>query len=226
MNAAKDSTGTAPTPKRKADVQPKSPMKPPGSMTPEGRRYRILYGELKQKYLGQSKTVEKLNAEQDDLKQRLKDSNDKCKSLDEQLTNFAIENETLRQQMEQVEPSDNSSGSTEATISDCATEDSKSTSKQSESSNPICSSSNCIEDNDQYKFECTKCKYLFHYRCTELPTYQIAHFLTTNYRRYICINCTKVPDYVADVMKDRAPSRNHFCTFWDKSNIFKKIIFF
>ena len=69
----------------------------------------------------------------------------------------------------------------------------------------VCSSTNCFDDEDQHKFECIRCKKLIHYRCTRLPTYQIAHFLTTNYRRYICINCTKVPEYVADAMKGSSP---------------------
>ena len=66
----------------------------------------------------------------------------------------------------------------------------------------------CIEDEDEHKLECNRCKNLFHYNCTTLPVYQIAHFLTTNYRRYICIKCTTIPEYVTDIMKDKKVSPN------------------
>ena len=52
----------------------------------------------------------------------------------------------------------------------------------------------------------TAVKKLFPYECTNLPTYQIARFLATNYRRYTCVNCTVIPGYVADVIKNKASS--------------------
>ena len=58
-NDAVDSALLTPT-KKTTNLQAKSPTKPPGTLTPEGRRYRILYGELKQKYLAQCKTLEQM----------------------------------------------------------------------------------------------------------------------------------------------------------------------
>ena len=88
-----------------ADTQRKLPTKPAGSTSPEGRRYHILYQELKHKFHNQCKTVEKLNAERVKLKQCLKASEDKCKSLGDQITKFVLENENLRQELKQVESS-------------------------------------------------------------------------------------------------------------------------
>ena len=57
----------------------------------------------------------------------------------------------------------------------------------------------CIEDDDEHKLKCYQCKKLFHYACSSLPLYQLTHFLTIGYRRYLCRNCTIVPDYLKDI---------------------------
>ena len=44
-----------------------------------------------------------------------------------------------------------------------------------------------------------KCSRLVHYTCTQLPTYQLSQFLTKGCRRYVCMQCTHVPDYVSDI---------------------------
>ena len=128
-----------------------------------------------------------------------------CKSLEEQLTNCTIENEKLRQKCEQAEQPCRPKEATKEVQTEIPMEDS--TDVDRSSNNLIarasgCKAGMCIEDEDKYKFECNRCKKLFHYRFTNLPTYQITHFLTTNYRRYICINCTLIPDYIADITKD------------------------
>ena len=62
-----------------------------------------------------------------------------------------------------------------------------------------CTLNRCKNDDDQYKLMCSECKRLVHYRCTSLPAYQIEHFMTRNYRKFVCTNCTTVPEYIADI---------------------------
>ena len=57
---------------------------------------------------------------------------------------------------------------------------------------PECSLSSCRDDSDDKKFECEKCDRLVHYRCTQLPLYQIQRFLTKGFRKYICANCITI----------------------------------
>ena len=66
--------------------------------------------------------------------------------------------------------------------------------------NSVCSPLTCTEDDDQYKLECKECRRLVHYRCTNLPLYQIERFLTKGYSRYICINCVVVPEYLKRIV--------------------------
>ena len=66
-----------------------------------------------------------------------------------------------------------------------------------------CEAGSCVPDDDQYKLECKQCTKLFHYACTGLPTYQIAHFLHSGYRKYQCIKCTEVPDYIKEIMSEK-----------------------
>ena len=72
---------------------------------------------------------------------------------------------------------------------------------------PQCSQDSCcIDQNDENKFQCNKCLRHVHFRCTSLPTYQIAHFLSKNYRNFICIKCTQVPEHLNNVIP-RPPPR-------------------
>ena len=65
----------------------------------------------------------------------------------------------------------------------------------------LCTSSTCVQDeNDQYKVECAECKRLVHYRCTELPPYQVQLFLTKGYRKFICVNCVVLQKYLLDII--------------------------
>ena len=41
-----------------------------------------------------------------------------------------------------------------------------------------CSLIHCIDDEDQFKLQCSGCNRLVHYACTQLPVYQVSHFLT------------------------------------------------
>ena len=62
-----------------------------------------------------------------------------------------------------------------------------------------CEYNSCISDDDLNKLECSQCSRLVHYACTQLPTYQLSQFLTKGYRRYVCMQCTHIPDYVNDI---------------------------
>ena len=66
----------------------------------------------------------------------------------------------------------------------------------SKTENCQCISSLCIDDKDKYTLECTNCKRLVHYRCTQLPSYQIQRFLTKGYRSFMCKNCVETPEYL------------------------------
>ena len=45
---------------------------------------------------------------------------------------------------------------------------------------------------------CSQCKSKFHYRCTDLPPYQIVRFKTQGYRKYICERCVDTPEDLPD----------------------------
>ena len=47
-------------------------------------------------------------------------------------------------------------------------------------------SSCCMMYDDEFKLQCLACNKLVHSGCTQLPVFQISHFLTKGYRRYIC----------------------------------------
>ena len=67
-------------------------------------------------------------------------------------------------------------------------------------SNTLCTQmSCCLDDEDQYKLECVECKRLVHYMCTDLPLYQLQLLLTKNYRKFVCVNCVEVPDYLTKI---------------------------
>ena len=68
--------------------------------------------------------------------------------------------------------------------------------------NTGCTPLACVQDDDKYKLECAECKLLVHYRCTQLPLYQIQLFLTKGYRKYICLNCVEVPTYLLDTLSE------------------------
>ena len=69
---------------------------------------------------------------------------------------------------------------------------------------PLCTPSNCPPDEDQYKLKCNNCQRLVHYKCTELPLYQLNQFLTRGYRNFICVNC--VPEHLHDIVPDNQAS--------------------
>ena len=52
----------------------------------------------------------------------------------------------------------------------------------------------CNAADDIDKFSCTKCDGKYHYRCTNLPPYQIALFLMRGHRGFRCLSCVKVSE--------------------------------
>ena len=58
----------------------------------------------------------------------------------------------------------------------------------------------CLDDKDRHILECAECKRMVHYRCTELPLYQLQLFLTKGYRKFVCINCVSVQDYLTKII--------------------------
>ena len=73
------------------------------------------------------------------------------------------------------------------------------------SADTLCTPVICGQDNDKYKLECTECtecKRLVHYRCAQLPFYQIQLFLTKCYHKFLCLNCVEVPNYLLDIVPE------------------------
>ena len=62
-----------------------------------------------------------------------------------------------------------------------------------------------ISTTDENKFQCNTCKRYIHFRCTNLPIYQIHQFQTKKYRNYVCISCTKVPDNLKNIIPTPPP---------------------
>ena len=71
---------------------------------------------------------------------------------------------------------------------------------------PLCTPSNCPPDEDQYKLKCNNCQRVVHYKCTELPLYQLNQFLTRGYRNFICVNCIEAPEHLHDIVPDNQAS--------------------
>ena len=57
-----------------------------------------------------------------------------------------------------------------------------------------CMNDLCNNADNEEMFECTKCKKLIHYECTNLPAYQVALFLLPKHRGFRCEFCVKVSD--------------------------------
>ena len=87
--------------------------------------------------------------------------------------------------------------------------------QQSSGTISSCSLHACINDEDQYKLECDKCNRYVHYRCTELPLYQLSQFLIKGYRKYHCTNCVHVPEYLVDLPKIPSLTTNQERTMAD-----------
>ena len=73
--------------------------------------------------------------------------------------------------------------------------------------NATCKQSLCVDDGDQHKVECKDCQRLVHYKCTHLPLYQLQLFLTTGYRKFVCINCVNIPKYLEELVPAQSPSQ-------------------
>ena len=63
-----------------------------------------------------------------------------------------------------------------------------------------CTPNACTQDDDQYKMECAECHRLLHYKCTQLPKFQVQLFLTKGYRKFICVNCVEIPEYLEEII--------------------------
>ena len=63
-----------------------------------------------------------------------------------------------------------------------------------------CTSVECVQDEDIYKLEYYDCKRRVHYKCTKLPAFQVQLCLTKHYRRFVCVNCIDIPEYLSDLM--------------------------
>lgn len=75
--------------------------------------------------------------------------------------------------------------------------------KKSSAELVICTLTDCIDDKDQDCLVCLKCRRLVHFRCTQLPPYQIQLFLdkhkSTHYK-YVCPNCVTVTPKVLELV--------------------------
>ena len=69
-----------------------------------------------------------------------------------------------------------------------------------ETDTEYCSRSHCVDDEDTYKLACKACARFVHYRCTNLPIYQIQRFMTKGQQKFICVNCITVGAYIQEKM--------------------------
>lgn len=56
----------------------------------------------------------------------------------------------------------------------------------------ICSLTECTEDCDENILTCVSCKRFVHFKCTNLPLYQLQLILNTKSKRYTCQNCVEI----------------------------------
>ena len=69
-----------------------------------------------------------------------------------------------------------------------------------ETTTESCSACRCVDDEDTFKLACKTCGRRVHYRCTELPPYQIQRFMTKGQQKFICVSCIIVAEYIQDCM--------------------------
>lgn len=71
------------------------------------------------------------------------------------------------------------------------------------SSSLRCSVTKCYNVNEENTLQCLNCHRYVHYRCTQLPPYQVQMFVNKNKRltTYTCSNCVTVSKDVADLCK-------------------------
>ena len=63
-----------------------------------------------------------------------------------------------------------------------------------------CTDDKCIDDQDKYIISCKKCSRKIHYRCTQLPAYQIQVYLKYKSIKYICQACVKPTENLIDML--------------------------
>ena len=66
-----------------------------------------------------------------------------------------------------------------------------------------CTTSICVQDDENEKLQCSECTRHLHYRCTQLPAYQIHMFITKRHRKYVCKNCIQVPKELYEKLPSR-----------------------
>ena len=73
-------------------------------------------------------------------------------------------------------------------------------------SRTTCCSTNCVGSfNKKEVLQCSKCNRCIHFRCSQLPPYQIQFFIANRRRNmtsFCCINCTDVSKDVTDLCKE------------------------
>ena len=71
-----------------------------------------------------------------------------------------------------------------------------------------CAISGCNQERNMYMLECSKCKSMTHYGCTELPPYQVSLFMLTSYRLYICNVCVgEIPEEILNYIFPSSDAR-------------------
>ena len=79
-----------------------------------------------------------------------------------------------------------------------------------------CEKSKCIEDEDTKKLNCKMCKRKVHYKCSQLPLYEILRY--TQFHKYpipyVCANCVDIPESVK--------SNINWCDYVDYKEKYKR----
>lgn len=63
----------------------------------------------------------------------------------------------------------------------------------------------CTLEATEFMLDCSKCRKLTHYACTQLPPYQLARFLQKSYRLYVCSAC------VGNIHQDIIDNASVYC---------------
>lgn len=70
----------------------------------------------------------------------------------------------------------------------------------------LCTDKCCMDDEVEHTLNCAKCLRKVHYRCTQLPAYQIQAIITTRLNKYLCQNCIQPTNELKEMIPTKQRS--------------------
>ena len=184
-NCSRKDAGSTPDNNTEENLQIATELATPATPATPGQNYEALYNETKNRFLEYTLNAErrftKLKGQYDQLLIKI----DNCSNeTSDQEKNLAAEVAALKKENDELK----------IRISE----------DRILSKNKMrCKPGQCRDDGDDKKLLCDKCKKLFHYSCTELPLYQLTHLMTKGYRKYLCHQCTVIPEYLREGLESQ-----------------------